>query len=205
MTAALFHPLVPGNVLPGDWHPGRIPDNIEVGENARIDSSFCFRRYFATGALGLRVGRDVTIWRTALATAADALIEIGDGSYLSNALLICSGRITLGARVLVAGGATIADSDFHPIDPAARLADTVAISPAGSGRRPPIAVRPVVLEDDVWVGFNAAILKGVRVGAGAVVEPGAVVTRDVPAGAVVAGNPARVVDLGARPGRGHGG
>jgi acetyltransferase-like isoleucine patch superfamily enzyme len=55
-------------------------------------------------------------------------------------------------------------------------------------------VRPVVIEDDVWIGWNATILKGVRVGAGAVVEPGAVVTRDVPPGARVAGNPARRVD-----------
>jgi acetyltransferase-like isoleucine patch superfamily enzyme len=49
-----------------------------------------------------------------------------------------------------------------------------------------------VVGDDVWIGWNATILKGVTIGAGAVVEPGAVVTRDVPPGAIVGGNPARV-------------
>ena len=96
--------------------------------------------------------------------------------------------------MLVAGGVTSADSDFHPLAPAARLADTVALSPVGDRkRRPAVETRPVVIEDDVWIGYNATILKGVTVGAGALVAPGALVVRDVPPGAEVAGNPAVVV------------
>ncbi len=189
-----FYPLKPGTTLPGDWFGGRIPTNIVAGENSVVDSSFCFKHYFATGPVGLRVGRDVTIWRASLAAEADALIEIGDGCYIANASLVCSARITIGAHVLVAGGVTIADSDFHPLAPAARLADTIALSPIGDRkRRPAVEARPVVIEDDVWIGFNATILKGVRIGAGAVVAPGALVIRDVPAGARVAGNPAQMV------------
>jgi acetyltransferase-like isoleucine patch superfamily enzyme len=181
-------------VLPGDWFPGRIPRNVEAGENTLIDSSFCFKHYYAEAPVGLRVGRNVTLWRTSLAAGPGGVIEIGDDCYLANASLVCDSRITLGARVLVAGGVTIADSDFHPIEPAARLADSIALSPAGDRRqRPPVETRPVVIEDDVWIGFNATVLKGVRVGAGAVIAPGAVVTRDVPPGVEVAGNPARPV------------
>jgi acetyltransferase-like isoleucine patch superfamily enzyme len=51
----------------------------------------------------------------------------------------------------------------------------------------------VVVEDDVWVGIGAIILKGVRIGAGARIGAGSVVTSDVPAGAVVEGNPGRIV------------
>jgi acetyltransferase-like isoleucine patch superfamily enzyme len=51
----------------------------------------------------------------------------------------------------------------------------------------------VIVEDDVWIGPNATILKGVHIGAGAFVEAGALVTRDVPAGVRVIGNPAQVV------------
>jgi acetyltransferase-like isoleucine patch superfamily enzyme len=195
MTTPLFHPLVPGASLPGDWFPGRIPTNIVVGANAVVDSSFCFKHYRAAGPVGLRVGSQVTIWRAFLSVGADGVLEIGDQCYLANASLVCSARITLGARVLVAGGVTIADSDFHPLEPAARLADVIALSPVGDRRRrPPVEARPVVIEDDVWIRYNAAILKGVRVGAGAVIEPGAVVLRDVPPGARVAGNPARPVE-----------
>jgi acetyltransferase-like isoleucine patch superfamily enzyme len=192
MSEIVFHPLVPGSKLEGDWFDRRIPENLEVGEGSVIDSSFCFKHYFATGAVGLRVGRNVTFWRTSLAAEKNGLIEIGDYCYLANASLVCSSRITIGSYVMIAGGVTIADSDFHPMSPAARLADSVALSPIGDRRhRPAIETRPVVIEDDVWIGYNAAILKGVRVGAGAMILPGAVVVRDVPSGAVVAGNPAR--------------
>ncbi|HEX8475258.1 MAG TPA: acyltransferase [Pyrinomonadaceae bacterium] len=190
----LFHPLTPGATLPGDWFPGRIPDNILVGENSVIDSSFCFKHYYATGRIGLRVGNNVTIWRASLAADENALIEIGDYCYLANASLVCSERIEIGSRVLIAGGVTIADSDFHPMTPAARLADTIALSPVGDRkRRPAVEARPVIIEDDVWIGYNATILKGVRIGAGAVVAPGAMVHKDVPPGVEVAGNPAVIV------------
>jgi acetyltransferase-like isoleucine patch superfamily enzyme len=187
-----FFPLVPGTTIPGDWFPGRIPANVIAGDNVVIDSSFCFKHYYATNPVGLRIGSHVTLWRTALSVEPDGILEIGDYCYLANAALVCSSRITLGSYVLVAGGVTIADSDFHPLTPAARLADTIALSPVGERlSRPTVESRAVVIEDNVWIGYNATILKGVRVGTGAVIAPGSLVLRDVPSGAYVAGNPAR--------------
>lgn len=195
MRTPRFYPLVPGSSIPDDWFPGNIPSNIVVGENSVVDSSFCFKHYYATGSVGLRIGSNVTIWRASLAVEENGSMEIGDYCYIANASLVCSVNIILGSRVLVSGGVTIADSDFHPLEPAARLADTIALSPVGDRQhRPAIEARPVIIEDDVWIGYNAAVLKGVRVGAGAVIEPGAIVIRDVPAGAHMAGNPANSID-----------
>src|SRR6185503_16680288 len=65
----------------------------------------------------------------------------------------------------------------------------------------PYSVQPlqtkggITIEDDVWLGHGAIVLSGVRIGKGAVVGAGSVVTRDVPAGAVVAGAPARVIKI----------
>jgi acetyltransferase-like isoleucine patch superfamily enzyme len=194
-VTALFHPLVPGARLLDDWCHQSLPSNIEAGENSVIDSAFCFKHYYAKGPIGLRIGHNVTIWRTNLAVEAGGLIEIGDFCYLTNASVVCCGRITIGSHVFISGGATVVDSDFHPIAPAARIADTIALSLRGDRtRRPSTESRPVIIEDDVWIGYNATILKGVRVGTGAIIAPGAVVTRDVPAGATVAGNPASVVE-----------
>lgn len=164
------------------------------GENSVVDSSACFKNFFSTLPVGLKVGNNVTLWRASLATEENGCIEIGDHSYITNAALACAERITIGERVFVAGGVTIVDSDFHPTAPAARLADSIALSPLGNKeKRPKTKTFPVTIEDDVWIGFNATILKGVRVGRGAIVFPGAVVAEDVAPGVTVAGNPAKPV------------
>jgi acetyltransferase-like isoleucine patch superfamily enzyme len=95
---------------------------------------------------------------------------------------------------VIGWNAAIADTDFHPLAPAQRVADAVACSPLGKGRRrPEVARRPVVIEDDVWIGPNATILKGVRIGAGAWIEAGSLVTREVTPRSRVLGNPAQII------------
>jgi acetyltransferase-like isoleucine patch superfamily enzyme len=114
--------------------------------------------------------------------SAGALIELGRDVAMTGATLVAAERITIGDRVLIGANATIVDTDFHPLDPVARRRDILAGARAA-----------VVIEDDVFVGMHSLILKGVRLGAGSVIGAGSVVTRDVPAGALVAGNPARIV------------
>ena len=121
-------------------------------------------------------------------------MTIGDYCYCTGVILLCELALHIGNYVVIGWNTTIADTDFHPLAPAERIADAIAISPLGKGRpRPPIIRRPVIIEDDVWIGPNVTILKGVRIGTGAFVEPGTLVTRDVPARARVIGNPAQVI------------
>jgi acetyltransferase-like isoleucine patch superfamily enzyme len=190
----VFQPLVPGQSLANDWCNFPVPLNMTVGENSVIDSSAAFKKFFSKKATGLKIGSHVTLQAVALATEENGSIEIGDYSYLSGAALIATDRIIIGSYVHIAGGVTIVDSDFHPQDPAARLRDTVIISPAGKKiDRPPFESAPVIIEDDVWIGFNATILKGVTIGHGSIIQPGSVVLRSVPPGSVVFGNPAQVL------------
>lgn len=190
----LFHQIIPGEKIPGDWTDLSIPSNIMVGENSVTDSATNFRQFFSKLPYGLIIGNNVTIKSASIATEEMGMIEIGDYSYLYNASLACNTKITIGSFVFIAGGVNIVDSDFHPLTPAARLADTIALSPVGNKlNRPSFESKPVVIEDEVWIGFNATILKGVRIGKGAIVQPGAVVIKDVPAGVIVAGNPAQTV------------
>jgi hypothetical protein len=113
---------------------------------------------------------------------ADAAIEVGTDCGFTGTTLVAADRIAIGDRVLVGGNASIVDFDFHPLTPEGRAE---AIN-AG-------AAAPIVIEDDVFVGMEALILKGVTVGEGAVVGAGSVVTQDVPPRTVVAGNPTTVV------------
>lgn len=111
-----------------------------------------------------------------------ARITIGDDFGMTGGSLVCDQRISIGDRVWVGANAIITDTDFHPLDPKKRQALPLAAKTA-----------PVTIEDDVFVGMSALILKGVTIGAGSVVAAGCVVARDVPPRTVVAGNPARVV------------
>ena len=56
-----------------------------------------------------------------------------------------------------------------------------------------VKTKPIIIEDDVWIGFGTIILKGVKVGKGAIISAGSVVTKDVESFTVVAGNPAQLV------------
>src|SRR5829696_590126 len=124
----LLHHLVPGAFLEGDWFNRMIPSNIETGENTLLDSSHCFKNFFSKLPVGLKIGSGCTLFRVSIATEENGFIQIGSQCYLANAAVVASQKIIIGSRVFVAGGVTIVDSDFHPIAPAARLADTIALS-----------------------------------------------------------------------------
>jgi acetyltransferase-like isoleucine patch superfamily enzyme len=190
----VFHQIIPGEKIEGDWSGLYIPSNIVVGSNSVIDSAGIFRQFFSKLPVGMIIGNNVTIRSASLATEENAIIEIGDFTYIYNASIACNTKISIGSYVLIAGGVNIVDSDFHPITPASRMADTIALSPSGNRKnRPGFESKPVMIEDEVWIGFNATILKGVRIGKGSVIQPGSVVVKDVPPGSVVAGNPAELI------------
>jgi acetyltransferase-like isoleucine patch superfamily enzyme len=128
------------------------------------------------------------------ALGEEARVQIGNYCYFSNAILLCEEELRIGDYVVIGWNTTIADSDFHPISPAERIRDAIACSPLGRSRpRPAIAIQPVIIEDDVWVGPNVTILKGVRIGAGAFIEAGSLITRSIPPRSRVLGNPAKIV------------
>jgi acetyltransferase-like isoleucine patch superfamily enzyme len=128
----LFQQLKPGEPLKGDWCNFQIPLNIEVGENTVIDSSSCFKKFFSRLPVGLNLGSNITLQSPALATEENGYIEIGDYSFISGACIAAYKKIIIGKHVFIAGGVTIVDTDFHPLDPAARIADTIAISTVGN-------------------------------------------------------------------------
>jgi acetyltransferase-like isoleucine patch superfamily enzyme len=114
--------------------------------------------------------------------SAQAEIVIGDDCGFTGTTLVADASIRIGNRVLVGGNASIVDTDFHPLTPEGRRDDINA----GTSR-------PIEIGDDVFIGMNSLILKGVTVGDGSVVGAGSVVSRDVPPHTIVAGNPATVV------------
>lgn len=171
-----------------------MPTNVRLGENSLITADYAFKRFRSKLDLALVIGVNCTMDGVHFAIGEGGKVSIGDYCYFTNAVLLCELELRIGNYVVIGWNATIADTDFHPLAPAERVADAIACSPLGQGRaRPEIAKKLVVIEDDVWIGPNTAILKGVRIGAGAWIEAGSLVTRDVPPRSRVLGNPAQVI------------
>lgn len=175
-----------------------LPSNVQVGDGCFIESASCLRRFRSLRTPGLVLGRGVQVYLwSGFGIEPTGLVEIGDDSIIVGGMFMCHAHITIGRRVIVSYNVTIADSDFHPRDPALRRLDAEALSPAGDPTaRARVESMPVVIDDDVIIGIGATVLKGVHVGRRARIGAGAVVTHDVPAGAVVIGNPARRADGG---------
>ena len=105
-----------------------------------------------------------------------ATLSIGKGTYLNrNVHIVATQSVQIGRNVKVGWDVVIMDSDLH----------------GHSGA--PARAKAVVIEDNVWIGCRALILKGVRIGTGATVAAGAIVTKDVPPGAIVASPSASVL------------
>ena len=113
---------------------------------------------------------------------AGAILGIGANFRMTGGVLCAAERITIGNNVVVGANTAIMDTDFHPLDPEQRW-----LRPSDG------KAATIVIEDDVFIGMNCLILKGVTLGQGSVIGAGSVVTRDVPPRVIVAGNPARFV------------
>lgn len=150
------------------------------------------------GREAIRVGASSLI-RGELLTFPGGRISLGDWCYLGEGSRIwAAGSVEIGHRVLIAHLVTVMDNTTHPLDAQARHAQFRSIV---AGAHPPdvdLGARPVRIGDDAWLGCNVVVLRGVSIGAGAIVGAGSVVTRDVPAGQLAVGNPARVVGPASR-------
>ena len=180
----------------GDWWKEPIPPNVHFGTGFYCESAQIFRKLHSHREDAVRLGDYVSCYAgCSFAIGENGRCTVGDFTLLNGALIMAEELIELGSYCLVSWNVGIADSDFHPLDPEERRRDALALAPYYKERppRPPIRTAPVRIGDNVWIGMNAVILKGVMIGENAVVAAGAVVSKDVAANTVVAGNPAVVV------------
>ena len=121
-----------------------------------------------------------------------AAVRIGERTFIGASTLVCAEGIEVGDDVLVSWGCTIVDHNSHALGWKDRARD---VGQWYEGRKDWTVVEraAVRIGNKAWIGFNAIVLKGVSIGEGAIVGAGAVVTRDVPAFTIVAGNPARPI------------
>lgn len=164
-----------------------------VGEGTKFDyTSGCQNGSASVG--NIRIGKNCMI-RGLISTCGNGTITIGDRSYIGGGVRIGSvNSIKVGDDVIIAGNVHIYDNNNHPTEPTERLKMTQSGDFFGElWSWEKADNKPIIIEDNVWIGECCAILKGVKIGKGAIVGCNSVVTHDVPEYTIVAGNPAKVV------------
>ena len=115
----------------------------------------------------------------------DPVLEIGNNTQIGHGCEITAGlRVSIGNNVIIGSGVRIADIDGHPLD-AGKRRQKLTVSMED--------IKPVEIKDDVWIGVDSYIGKGVVIGERSIVGAGSVIRKNIPPDSIVVGNPARVV------------
>ena len=119
--------------------------------------------------------------KTIITINKGAVVCFGDNVGVSNINLYSKKEISIGNNVLIGGGTNIWDTDFHSLDTENRIFEGDTNVKSAS----------IIIEDDVFIGANVTILKGVRIGKGSIVGAVSLVSKSIPSGEIWAGNPAK--------------
>jgi len=123
---------------------------------------------------------------------AHASLSIGDRCFIGNGLMSIAESLVIGDDVMISWGVTVTDHNSHSLKFSERQSDVLNWH-KGKKDWSKVRIQNVVIDDKAWIGFNAILLKGIKIGEGAIVAAGSVVSKDVPAYTIVAGNPATLV------------
>ena len=187
--------MTPDRKLEWDWYPGTVPENVLVDDSAYVETTFSFQFYRSERAGGVEYGRGAS---TYLGTMFDVgprgCVKLGDYALVHGARIICDSEILIGDYALISWNVVLMDTYRVPYEADKRRAE-LELVPTRELRLAHAdgPARPIRIERNVWIGFDACVLPGVTIGEGAVVGAKSVVTTDVAPFTVVAGNPARFI------------
>jgi len=148
--------------------------NMSIGGKAYIGHDFYIRSglfYTEVGSVGSRI-----------LIGPQGTLTIGNHVGISNATIVADCSVTIGDNVMIGGGVQIFDTNFHSTDPVVRT--------SGQETRDDVKKSPVHIGNNVFIGTNSIICKGVTIGDNAIIAAGSVVVKSVPIGEVWGGNPA---------------
>lgn len=143
----------------------------------------------------IKIGKSTRLLGQIMVYPGSGKVSIGQSCFMGpNSRIWAIDSIVIGDRVLISHDVNIHDNVSHSLSAADRAEHFDAIFHRGGHPKDlDVPHAPIVIGDDVWIGFGASIMKGVTIGNGAVIGAGAMITKDVPDYAIMVGNPARCV------------
>lgn len=181
--------------IEGDWHPGIIPENALIGDGSYLQTTYSFHRYRSRREPGIVLGENSSVYVGSMFDMGpEAVFEAGAYTLLKGLWLICDQNVTIGTHCLISWNVVIMDNFRAAEDVPSRRRMLEAYAATRDRQLiAPINPRPVVIGNNVWIGFDCCILPGVHIGDGSIIGARSLVDQDVPAYCLAAGNPARVI------------
>lgn len=179
-----------------DWHPASLPPNIQLGEMSYPDTSYSFTTCFSNKTVGFHLGYASGNYGHGIFTTGECgEIIVGKYVVLQCTRIISNVSVTIGDHCMLSWGSVVTDTwvTTKTNSPSARREMLKKLSGSANRHLDFIDPKPVLIEENVWVGFDAIVLPGVTIGRGAVIGSKSVISEDVPPYAVVVGNPARII------------
>ena len=171
-----------------DWHSVVSFENAKIHENAIIANG-------QKDKSKILVGNDSLIVGTLLIYPSGGQITMGQNCYLGDHSRIWSyNNITIGDDVIISHNVNIMDNNSHELNTKERVQNArISLKEGLPSVKGNILSAPIIIEDKVWINFNVTILKGVKIGEGAIIAAGALVTKDVAPYTMVGGCPAKFI------------
>lgn len=174
---------------------------IKIGDNSIVRGSNVNIRNQTTPKTFFIVGSDSVVNGNFIFENENGFVEIGDRTFVGGGgKFISINKISIGNDVLVSWGCTFMDNNAHSIRWSERKNDVLEWKKGIEENKigyyknwEHVKSAPILIKDKVWIGFEVVILKGVKIGEGAIIASRSVVTKDVPDWTIVAGNPAEIV------------
>lgn len=181
--------------IPGDWHPGFIPENVDLRSGAYLETSYSFQFYRSRRPVGMVLGANSSAYIGCMFDlGTEACFQTGENTLLNGLWLICDQRVTIGDSCLLSWNVVIMDTYRVSPQPAARR---TMLREFARTRSPEAfagqATEPVHIGNNVWIGFDCCILPGTTIGDGAIIGARSVVGGQVPPNCIFAGNPAKFI------------
>lgn len=181
-----------GKIEHEKYWEGMMLKRLTAGEDTRFTTESTIIN-LADNRDKIKIGKNCHIAGLMLVYSYGGSITMGDHCSLSSfSRIVSTKKIVIGNRVLIAHNVNIIDNISHPIDAKLRHEDYVSSFITGM-QEYDLKSKEIVIEDDVWIGFNSTILRGVTIGRGAIIGAGTVVTKDIKPWTVNVGNPVRCV------------
>lgn len=167
---------------------------LRSGFSVRFDNPMKGRTY-------LKIGDDCIIDGKFIFESNEGEIIVGNHTYIGSNVFISHNHIEIGDNVTIAWGGVVYDHDSHSLNFMSRRKDIDdelkdirnKVSFIKNKNWSEVNSQPIKICNDAWIGMNVIILKGVTIGEGAIIGAGSVVTHDIPAWTIAAGNPAKVI------------